>query len=77
MKTKVLAKKTKQDVREPQSNDDDYIYLKIRRDTLEAFCDAAGLYRQEFLDLLDESEKDHRASRVTKRKSLYELITEI
>ena len=74
MKTKVLAKKIKQDIREPQSNDADYIYLKIRRDTLEAFCNAAGLYRQEFLDLLDKSEKDHRASRVTKRKSLYELI---
>ena len=66
MRAKVLAKKIKQDA--------DYIYLKIRRDTLEAFCDAAGLYSQEFLDLLDESEKDHRAGRVTKRKSLYELI---
>ena len=69
MRTKVLAKKIKQD--------GDYIYLKSRKDTLEAFCDTAGLYRQEFLDLLDESEKDHRAGRVTKRKSLYELITEI
>ena len=77
MKTKVLAKKIKQDVCEPQSNDAEYIYLKIRRDTLEAFCNAAGLYRQEFLDLLDKSEKDRRAGRVTKRKSLYELITEI
>ena len=66
MRAKVLAKKTKQDA--------DYIYLKIRRDTLEAFCNAAGLYRQEFLDLLDKSEKDRRAGRVTKRKSLYELI---
>ncbi|MGE5446641.1 MAG: hypothetical protein ACM3SR_18910 [Ignavibacteriales bacterium] len=63
----MLAKKIKQDA--------DYIYLKIRRDTLEAFCDAAALYRQEFLDLLDESEKDHRAGRVTKHNSLYELIT--
>lgn len=63
----MLAKKIKQDA--------DYIYLKIRRDTLEAFCDAAGLYRQEFLDLLDESEKDHRAGRVTKHNSLYGLIT--
>lgn len=64
-----MAKKIKQDA--------DYLYLKIRREPLEAFCDAAGLYRQEFLDLLDESEKDHRAGQVTKRKSLYELITEI
>lgn len=63
----MLAKKIKQDA--------DYIYLKIRRDTLEAFCDAAALYRQEFLDLLDESEKDHGAGRVTKHNSLYELIT--
>ena len=67
MRAKVLARKTKQDA--------DYIYLKIRRDTLEAFCDAAGLYRQEFLDLLDDSEKDHRTGRVTKRESLYDLIS--
>lgn len=67
MMAKVLAKKIKQDT--------DYIYLKIRRDTLEAFCDAAGLYRQEFLDLLDQSEKDHRAGRVTKRNSLHDIIT--
>jgi len=66
MRAKVLAKKTKQDA--------NYIYLKISRDTLETFCDAAGLYRQEFLDLLDESEKDHRTGRVTRRKSLDELI---
>lgn len=66
MRAKVLAKKTKQDA--------DYIYLKIRRDSLENFCDVAGLYRKEFLDLLDESEKDHRTGRVTIRKSLHELI---
>ena len=66
MRAKLLAKKTKQDA--------DYIYLKIRRDILENFCDAAGLYRQEFLDLLDESENDHRTGRVTIRKSLHELF---
>ncbi len=66
MRAKVLAKKIKQNA--------DYIYLKIRRDTMETFCDAAGLYRRDFLGLLDESEKDRKAGRIVKRKSLYELI---
>jgi hypothetical protein len=48
--------------------------FKISKENFESFCDSIGLYRREFLDALDASEKDHRAGRVTKRKSLRELI---
>jgi len=50
------------------------IQIEITRENFEAFCDAIGLYRKEFLDELEVSERDHRAGRVTKRKSLHELI---
>ncbi|MFV1951064.1 MAG: hypothetical protein ACC630_03750 [Nitrospinota bacterium] len=50
------------------------IHLEINKDTFETFCDAAGLYRKEFLKLLDLSEEDHKKGRVTKRKSLSELL---
>ena len=50
------------------------IRVEITKEGFESFCDSAGLYRKEFLDALDASERDHRAGRVTKRKSLRELI---
>ncbi len=50
------------------------IQIKISKENFETFCDSIGLYRQEFLQALDASEQDHRAGRVTKRKSLRELI---
>jgi len=50
------------------------IYLEINKETFESFCDSAGLYRKEFLKLLDLSEEDHKNGRVTKRESLSELI---
>ncbi len=50
------------------------IHLEISKETFESFCDAAGLYRKEFLKLLDLSEEDHKKGRVTKRKSLSELL---
>ena len=50
------------------------IQIEISKEGFEAFCNATGLYRKEFLDALDTSERDHRAGRVTKRKSLRELI---
>jgi len=52
----------------------DSFQFKISKENFESLCDSIGLYRQEFLDALDASEKDHRAGRVTKRKSLGELI---
>jgi hypothetical protein len=52
----------------------DSFQFKISKENFESFCDSIGLYRQEFLAALDGSEKDHRAGRVTKRKSLRELI---
>jgi hypothetical protein len=50
------------------------IQIEISRANFEAFCDAIGLYRKEFLDTLEASERDHRAGRVTKRQSLRDLI---
>jgi len=50
------------------------IQIEIARENFEAFCDSIGLYRRDFLEALDASEGDHRARRITKRKSLRELI---
>ena len=50
------------------------IEIEIKKKQFEAFCDAIGLYRKGFLKALDASERDHRAGRITKRKSLHELI---
>jgi hypothetical protein len=52
----------------------DSFQFEISKENFESFCDSIGLYRREFLEALDTSEKDHRAGRVTKRKSLRELI---
>ena len=46
----------------------------ISQENFESFCDSIGLYRGEFLEALDASEKDHRSGRTIKRKSLRELI---
>ena len=50
------------------------VHIEIRKESFEAFCDSIGLYRKEFLDALDASERDHRSGKVTKRKTLRELI---
>jgi hypothetical protein len=52
----------------------DSLQIKITKQNFESFCDSIGLYRKEFLDTLNASEQDHRAGRITKRKSLRELI---
>jgi len=50
------------------------LQIKITKQNFESFCDSIGLYRKEFLDALNASEQDHRAGRITRRKSLRELI---
>ena len=52
----------------------DSLQIKITKQNFESFCNSIGLYRKEFLDALNASDHDHRAGRVTKRKSLRELI---
>ncbi len=52
----------------------DSFQFKISKENFASFCNSIGLYRREFLDALDASEKDHQAGRITKRKSLRELI---
>jgi hypothetical protein len=51
----------------------DKISIEITKDNYESFCNAVGLYRQEFIETLRKSEADHRAGRITKRKSLLEI----
>jgi hypothetical protein len=51
-----------------------YVSLRIDKGDFEVFCDSCGLYRKEFLDLLEKSGRDSQLKRVTERKSLYELI---
>jgi len=50
------------------------ISIEIDREDFETFCNACGLFKKEFLDLLDASEKDHQEGRITERDSLRELI---
>ena len=50
------------------------IHLEISKGNFESFCDSAGLYRDDFLKVLDSSEVDHKKDRVTKRESLSELL---
>lgn len=49
------------------------VSFEITRDNYEAFCNAIGLYKKEFIEILKRSEADHRAGRITKRKSLLEI----
>lgn len=51
----------------------DKIKLEITKDNYEAFCNAIGLYRKEFIEALKKSESDHKAGRITKRQSLIEI----
>jgi hypothetical protein len=50
------------------------IQIEISKEGFEAFCNSTGLYRKEFLEALDASERDHCAGRMTKRKSLSESV---
>ncbi len=61
--------KTKLTKKSPES-----INLEIKKEDFESFCNAIGLYKKEFLEILDASEKNHKEGRVKERKSLYELI---
>ncbi|MFH0786162.1 MAG: hypothetical protein V2B13_00960 [Pseudomonadota bacterium] len=56
------------------TRDHEYIHLKIRKDDFEAFCSAAGLFKDSFLRILGKSEKDLKEGRYTSRKTLAELI---
>lgn len=51
----------------------DKVGFEITKDNYEAFCNAVGLYKKEFIETLKKSEADHKAGRVTKRKSLLEI----
>ncbi len=50
------------------------IHIEISKNELESFMNTCGLFKKEFLDILKQSEKDHKAGRITKRKNLKELI---
>jgi hypothetical protein len=52
----------------------DKISFEISRENFEAFCNAVGLFKPEFIKIMKKSEKDHKTGKVTKRESLRELI---
>lgn len=52
----------------------DKVRFEITRDNYEAFCNAVGLYKKEFIEALKKSESDHKAGRITKRRTLLEII---
>jgi hypothetical protein len=54
----------------------EFIHLKIRKDDLEAFSSASGLFKMSFLQTLKKSEKDLTEGRITKRRSLDELTSQ-
>lgn len=55
--------------------DHEYIHLKIRKADFEAFCSAAGLFKDSFIKILKKSENDIEKGRFTVRNSLAELIS--
>lgn len=52
----------------------DKISIEIRKEDFEAFCNAVGLFKKDFLRQMKRSEADHRGGRVTKRKSLHSIF---
>ena len=50
------------------------ISVEIDKEDFESFCNACGLFRKEFLEILEASEKDHQEGRIIERDSLYELM---
>jgi hypothetical protein len=52
----------------------DRVRFEITKENYEAFCNAVGLYKKDFIETLKKSEADHKAGRVTKRKSLLEIL---
>ena len=52
------------------------IRIEIDKEDFENFCNACGLFREEFMEYLKQAEQDHQAGRVMERNSLYELIDE-
>lgn len=49
------------------------ISVEIKRESFEAFCNAVGLFKKEFLDASDSSENDHKEGRIKERGSLLEI----
>lgn len=53
---------------------DDMVFLEIKKEDFEAFSSAVGLFRKEFLDILDASDRDSKEGRVKERFSLLEIV---
>ena len=50
------------------------IRIEIDKGDFENFCNACGLFKKDFLEILDQSEQNHQQGRTTERDSLFELI---
>ncbi|MFH0774623.1 MAG: hypothetical protein V2A53_03900 [bacterium] len=53
---------------------DDMVLLEIKKEDFESFSSAVGLFRKEFLDILDASDRDSKEGRVKERFSLLEIV---
>ncbi|MBU0568941.1 hypothetical protein KKC52_12980 [bacterium] len=54
----------------------DIVNIQIKKEDFESFCNAAGLFKEEFLEILSASDKDHQEGRIKERKSLMEIVEE-
>ncbi len=50
------------------------IILEIDKNNFEKFCSTVGLFKESFLKTINQSLRDHDRGRITKRKSLKELM---
>ncbi|NOZ62548.1 MAG: hypothetical protein GXO74_12825 [Calditrichaeota bacterium] len=68
-----MSNKLTADISETKSGK---IRIEIDKKNFERFCNACGLFKKEFLELLGQSEQDHQQGHTTERESLFELIKE-
>jgi hypothetical protein len=50
------------------------IRIEIDKKDFENFCNVCGLFRKDFIDILEQSERDHNQGLTTERSSLLEII---
>jgi len=50
------------------------ICIEIDKNDFENFCNVCGLFRKDFLNILEQSERDHEQGLTTERNSLLEIV---
>ncbi len=51
------------------------LILEINKNNFEKFCATVGIFKKEFIRTLNKSLDDHKHNRITRRKSLRELMS--